>query len=228
MTEQEWLGDLPLYRLNQLWETSPQSRIQFFRRKLRLVTCALWKLGSVRRDNRDTRIQEAIDSAENGRVPEWLFRHASEHWQSFLVEVERRRDDPQSENWQSTQEGLQEIREGYFCYFVQHWGNLTDVFGFWYDWLHALSEGPLLAAGFCRDVFGNPFRQVELQPRWRTSDTIALAQAIYDDRDFERLPIIGDALMDAGCEDEQIIGHCRSDGPHVRGCWVVDLVLNKQ
>lgn len=79
-----------------------------------------------------------------------------------------------------------------------------------------------------RDIFGNPFRPVTLDPRWRTSDTVGLARAIYDDRMFERLPILADALMDAGCEDEQIISHCRGDGPHVRGCWVVDLVLGKE
>lgn len=79
-----------------------------------------------------------------------------------------------------------------------------------------------------RDIVGSPFRPVTFDPRWRTSDTIGLAQAIYDDRAFERMPILADALMDAGCEDEQIISHCRSKGPHVRGCWVVDLALGKE
>ena len=55
-----------------------------------------------------------------------------------------------------------------------------------------------------------------------------LARTIYDERAFERLPILADALMDAGCADEQIIAHCRGDGPNVRGCWVVDLVLGKE
>jgi len=78
------------------------------------------------------------------------------------------------------------------------------------------------------DIFGNPFRPVTFDPRWRTSDVVGLARAIYDDKAFERMPILADALMDAGCEDEQIIAHCRGDGPHVRGCWVVDLVLGKE
>ena len=78
-----------------------------------------------------------------------------------------------------------------------------------------------------RCIIGNPFHAVALESRWRTSDTIGLARAIYDERAFDRLPILADALMDAGCEDEQIIAHCRSEGPHVRGCWVVDLVLGK-
>ena len=79
-----------------------------------------------------------------------------------------------------------------------------------------------------RDIFGNPFRPVTFDPRWRSSDVVGLARAIYDDKAFERMPILADALMDAGCEDEQIIGHCRGDGPHVRGCWVVDLILGKE
>jgi hypothetical protein len=79
-----------------------------------------------------------------------------------------------------------------------------------------------------RDIFGNPFRPVTFDPRWRTSDVVGLAQAIYDDKAFERMPILGDALMDAGCEEEQIIAHCRGDGPHVRGCWVVDLVFGNE
>jgi hypothetical protein len=83
-------------------------------------------------------------------------------------------------------------------------------------------------ASIFRDIFGNPFRPVAFDPRWRTSDVVGVARAIYDDKAFERMPILADALMDAGCEDEQVISHCRGDGPHVRGCWVVDLVLEKE
>jgi hypothetical protein len=79
-----------------------------------------------------------------------------------------------------------------------------------------------------RDIFGNPFRPVAVDPRWRTSDAVGLARGIYEERAFDRLPLLADALMDAGCADEQVIGHCRSDGVHVRGCWVVDLVLGRE
>jgi hypothetical protein len=54
-----------------------------------------------------------------------------------------------------------------------------------------------------------------------------LAQAIYDDRRFADLPILADAFEEAGCSDQDILAHCRSEGPHVRGCWVVDLILGK-
>jgi hypothetical protein len=79
-----------------------------------------------------------------------------------------------------------------------------------------------------RCVAGNPFRRVAFDPRWRTADVLGLGRAIYDDRAFDRLPLLADALMDAGCDHDDILAHCRSDGPHVRGCWVVDLVLGKE
>lgn len=58
------------------------------------------------------------------------------------------------------------------------------------------------------DIAANPFRPVSFDPRWRTSDVVDVARGIYEDKAFERMPILADALMDAGCEDEQIIGHC--------------------
>ncbi len=78
-----------------------------------------------------------------------------------------------------------------------------------------------------REVVGNPFRPVAFDPAWRTSTAVALAQQMYDSRDFGVMPILGDALQDAGCDNDDILDHCRGDGPHVRGCWVVDLVLGK-
>jgi hypothetical protein len=79
-----------------------------------------------------------------------------------------------------------------------------------------------------RDVFGDSLRPSTFDPRWRSADAVGLARGIYEDRAFDRLPLLADALMDAGCDDEQVLGHCRSAGPHVRGCWVVDLVLGKK
>jgi hypothetical protein len=83
-----------------------------------------------------------------------------------------------------------------------------------------------------RDVFGNPYRPVRLEPSWLTPGVRGLAEEIYEDRshpdrtlDPERLSILADALEDAGCDSEVILGHCRSKGPHVRGCWVVDRIV---
>jgi hypothetical protein len=81
---------------------------------------------------------------------------------------------------------------------------------------------------FFRDIFGNPFRPVAFDARWRTGDVLGVARGIYEDRAFDRMPMLADALMDAGCDSDDILNHCRGDGPHARGCWVVDLVLGKE
>ncbi len=78
-----------------------------------------------------------------------------------------------------------------------------------------------------RDIFGNPFRPVTFDPAWRTEAAVGIAQAAYDSRKFGNLPILADALQDAGCDHPDILAHLRGPGPHVRGCWVVDLVLGK-
>ena len=90
------------------------------------------------------------------------------------------------------------------------------------------SELALLQMALLRDIFGNPFRPVSFDPQWRTSTAVALAKGMYDSRDFSAMPILADALQDAGCENEDALNHCRdANGVHVRGCWVVDLVLGK-
>jgi hypothetical protein len=81
-----------------------------------------------------------------------------------------------------------------------------------------------------REIFGHPFSPVTLNPAWLTwhDGTVKkVAQAIYEERAFDRMPILADALEEAGCTDQDILSHCRSGGEHVRGCWVVDLVLGK-
>ena len=85
-----------------------------------------------------------------------------------------------------------------------------------------------LQCEWLRCLFSNPFRPVAFDPAWRTETAVGIARGIYEERAFERMPILADALMDAGCADEQVLGHCLGEGPHVRGCWVVDLVLGKE
>jgi hypothetical protein len=80
-----------------------------------------------------------------------------------------------------------------------------------------------------REIFGNPFRPVDFAPEWRTDTAVSLAKQIYDSRDFSAMPILADALQDAGCDNDDILNHCRdTSSTHVRGCWVVDLVLGKE
>jgi hypothetical protein len=88
-----------------------------------------------------------------------------------------------------------------------------------------------------RDIFGNPFRPASLAPSvltWNDATVVRLARAAYDERhmpegtlDNGRLAVLADALEEAGCQDQDILGHCRSGGEHVRGWWPVDLCLGK-
>jgi hypothetical protein len=78
-----------------------------------------------------------------------------------------------------------------------------------------------------RDVFGNPFRPIVLDGAWLTPSVDTLAQVIYDERAFDRMPHLADLLEETGCDDANILYHCRSQAEHVRGCWMIDLLLGK-
>jgi hypothetical protein len=86
-------------------------------------------------------------------------------------------------------------------------------------------------ADLLRCIFGNPFRPFSIDPAWLTWHDgllVSMARQMYDSRDFTDMPILADALEEAGCQDQDILGHCRSGGEHVRGCCVVDLILGKE
>jgi hypothetical protein len=83
-------------------------------------------------------------------------------------------------------------------------------------------------ANLLRDIFGNPFRPFILDGSLLNDAVIGLAHAIYEDRAWDRMPILADALEEAGCTEAAILDHCRSEGRHVRGCWVVDFLLGKE
>jgi hypothetical protein len=81
-----------------------------------------------------------------------------------------------------------------------------------------------------RDLFGPlPFRPIRIEPTWLTPAVVALAAGMYDARDFAAMPVLADALEESDCDDPEILGHLRQQGPgHVRGCWALDLVLGKE
>jgi hypothetical protein len=82
-----------------------------------------------------------------------------------------------------------------------------------------------------RDIFGNPFRPSPPLPAevlaWNDGTVVRLARAMYEARDFRNMGVLADALLDAGCADEELLAHCRGGGEHVRGCWAVDALLGK-
>jgi hypothetical protein len=83
-----------------------------------------------------------------------------------------------------------------------------------------------------RCIFGNPFRPLPtIDPvwfRWNDGTVPRIARGIYEGRRFGDLPILHDALLDAGCDDQDILDHCKAPGPHARGCWVLDHLLGKE
>jgi hypothetical protein len=84
-------------------------------------------------------------------------------------------------------------------------------------------------ADLVRDISGPlPFRPIRLDPSWRTHAVMALATAIYDDRRWDDMPVLGDALQEAGCSDAELLAHCHGPAFHARGCWALDLLLNKE
>jgi hypothetical protein len=83
--------------------------------------------------------------------------------------------------------------------------------------------------GLVHEIFGPlPFRDIAAEPSWLTSDVLALARGIETEKAFDRMPILADALQDAGCTSDDVLNHCRAVGwEHGRGCWVVDLLLGR-
>ena len=95
----------------------------------------------------------------------------------------------------------------------------------------ALHAELLAQCRLVRELCGNPFRPVVVEPAWlRWHDRIVarMAQEIYDEQSFDDLPILADALEDAGCDQAALLGHCRFGGEHVRGCWALDRLLGKE
>jgi hypothetical protein len=97
------------------------------------------------------------------------------------------------------------------------------------EYLNAQAAERPMRASLLREIFGPlPIRKIKPNPLWHGTTVAGLAQSIYDDRAFDRMPILADALEDAACDNADILSHCRQPGAHVRGCWVVDLVLGRE
>jgi hypothetical protein len=95
-------------------------------------------------------------------------------------------------------------------------------------WDAAGAAGARAQVALLRDLFDNPFRPIGIEPAWAVGVPVRIAQSVYVEGRFEDMPILADALEEAGCTDERILTHCRGPGPHARGCWVVDLLLGRE
>lgn len=218
MTEAEWLDSTdPLMMLK--WAKS-----RFRHRKLRLfaVACAR-RIQPLLSDPRSHRAVDVAERFAGGEATDVELRHAEReaaaaHKEAFL-------------HWGrgGKRGACLEWAAQYTC--ASFAFKAAEAVG----WMSATGrvEGettpahPALQAALVRDIMGNPFRRVERDSMWLAQPVVALARAIYDERDFGRMPELADALGQAGCSDADVLNHCRDPGPHVRGCWVVDLVLGK-
>jgi hypothetical protein len=218
MTEAEWLSCC-----------DPQKMLDFLRdrasdRKLRLFAAASFRrLVALLPDPRQRRGIEALEQLAEGAATQGLLR---------AVTTEVRQAIP-SDEWVAGNDhphfiALMLYRE--FCSSSIAVHAITATAG--------LADGAEEQRGqtqLLHDLFGNPFRSVTLDRAWliwNNCTVVKLAQTIYQNRDYpsvhmNNLPILADALEDAGCENQDILCHCRGAGPHVRGCWVVDLLLGK-
>jgi hypothetical protein len=224
MTEKEWLKCV---FMSGLWIELNLRHTHLIagrkaNRRLRLFACAccrrIWELFP------DDRCRKAIEVAERhaeGRAAKGELKAA----QRAMAGAAHRQDAaPKAAMWSVAREawiGAQEAAS-YATYAVSDARRKGD-------WSGAREES--IQCQMLRDVFGNPFRPVALDPAWLTwnQGTIRqMARAIYDEGRFSDLPILADALEEAGCTNNDLLSHCRRPGEHVRGCWIVDLLLGKR
>ncbi len=205
MTEEEWLA-CPL-----IWEVLGHLGGALTKRKMRLLACACCRrlgnhLSQPALDILTLAERYADREVKKGELPTGRAGYGVEEWVGSAVHLAAYKH---ANNY-----SLYRAMHG-VLYFVGRTAGPVDA-------EHAAQRGLL------RDIFGNPFRPVALDPAWLTSDVLALARGIYDERAFDRMPILADALQDAGCDNPDMLNHCRdANQVHVRGCWVVDLVLGK-
>jgi hypothetical protein len=223
MTEQEWLassdGQAMLNKIDDEAVSERQAR-------LFAVACCrqLWgKLGSAGRKVAEVAELYADELASEetapwfGRVLAWLSSWKQRRRLESLQQQVEQEFGSDLVSWT-----LRDMNEEPLCMGASLFAYLASSFA------NDLGLSPKVQATLAREILGNPFRPVTINPAWRTVNVTALAQAIYDDRAFDRLPILADALEDAGCSCQDILNHCRQPAEHVRGCWVVDLVLGKE
>jgi hypothetical protein len=231
MTEAEWLAcEEPDVMWGNIWYPTVPGHIasRVFTAKtataaqerlIRLCGCAFVRHDSSVNSDPDVLRGLAFCEAAADEEPD---EDAYEEAQARLVEPDWV---PGAMDWNlhhrySTALGLVEPLDGIY------WERLIGELG----WQMSTPEGQRFQADLLRDIFGNPFRHVVLAPQWLTwnDGTVRrIAEEIYDNHRFADMPVLADALEDAGCDNADILAHCRGPGPHVRGCWVVDKILGK-
>jgi hypothetical protein len=227
MTEQEWLTCTdPTPMLRYVQGTASDRKLRQF-----AVACCRLFWDELRVDATRTAIETNERYADLWATESELSRaRSAAHSAAWHARFEMKIDPPGPKYLSELVVERPGVSEDYLkrMYFVAFMANTPSRLRA--DEMPMLRSDPLMARAspfLLRDIFGNPFRPVTADPAWLTSTVVSLAAGIYQDRAFDRSPILADALEDAGCDNADILTHLRSDGPHVRGCWALDLVLGK-
>jgi hypothetical protein len=223
MTEAEWLAG-----------TDVRAMLRSLRgragdRKLRLFACACWqRLRHLLQDGHLRWFLGLLEPHADGLVqPQELWAARQAAWVAFQSRL--------------TGQPTAETREELAARRLRQWGAHANA------WTSAVEAGRTargvaaqigewaaaaeakFQCDLLREVFGNPFRPSAVDPvwlAWEGGTVRRLAEAVYEGRTFEQLPILADALEEAGCTHAGLLAHCRQQpGAHVRGCWVTDLIL---
>ncbi len=213
MTEQEWLGAGPRQAQKALFLFLPKPARE---RKLRLLACACCRRYWDRLTGaRSRRAVEASELFADGRIGRTRLSKAAAAADAALRDV-----------WSAAATGPRlddEPARGARQVASPHLPTAVS----W--WLAATGEEGRARADLLRDLV-NPFQAVAVDPAWLTRNDGAVRkvpEGMYEASDLGQMPVLADALLEAGCENATLLDHCRGPGPHARGCWVVDLLLGK-
>jgi hypothetical protein len=229
MMEQEWLAC-----------TDPKPMLAFLRdkasdRKLRLLACAccrrIWQL---LRDEGSRRVVEAAERFLDGKAHKNEWRRAALQAKAVSEELHAKavsEETPASKARYYAAAAAFLLTKTISPRGSADWAAAATYFHLGSTMaIHEAAEAHLL-----RCIAGNPFRPVAINPTCQTPTVLALAQAAYENRilpagtlEPARLAVLADALEEAGCDNADILSHCRQPGEHVRGCWVLDFVLGKE
>jgi hypothetical protein len=224
VNEGEWLASTDLAALLRCEQV--RGRTKRLQRRLRLFSCACAR--QLEPWFKNPRLLKALDASE--RYADGLIKDAGiGKWNAETNKLWRAADHSRVRDKVSVVTAHWAV--AYSC-MAEKYGGYQDIA--WrilqVDRAFREKKGELLTRflAILRDIFGNPFRPVACSPKWRTGTAVLLGREVYESRDFSAMPILADSLQDAGCDSADILNHCRGPGPHVRGCWVLDLVLNKE
>lgn len=217
MTEAEWSESIDPWLMLEFVRSDKGARNKKARRKTRLFACVCCRDFLLYLDQRSQEAVEASERYADGAISYTAFRHA---WQTALG-IGIGKSQP-NRMWAHL--AIMASNPTIWPSVLQ----MTHMLAAVGDWN---SPGYNAVLSYQEQTFSNPFRPVRIKRPWlKWNETIIpkLAQAIYDERAFDQMPILADALEEAGCDNLDILHHCRQPREHVRGCWVIDLILDKK